>query len=262
MMAKSFENNKSETNNGHNVKRNKYFTFINKELMINLRTLNISINYLIVYIVVPILVLFINKLFNAMTPSSMGYRLIYAFNILLICLPMLASNALVATYYSSEGRAGYMKKTKPIYAFYPLFTKLIFNIIFSIPTVIITVAIFGTHSKIGFSSIVACSLAILFLHVGHMIHSAMLDIMNPQNEQYATTGITIDNPNENKSTVLAFILSAVYAVISYQLLYEAALANNLTMGFLKLLLISAIYLVSTVYMFLRRIKAYYYEIQG
>ena len=46
-----------------------------------------------------------------MTPSSMGYRLIYAFNVLLICLPMLASNALVATYYSSEGRAAYMKKT-------------------------------------------------------------------------------------------------------------------------------------------------------
>ena len=262
MMAKSFENNKSETNNGHNVKRSKYYTFINKELMINLRTLNISINYLIVYIAVPILILFINKMFNAMTPSTMGYRLIYAFNILLICLPMLASNALVATYYSSEGRAGYMKKTKPIQAFYPLLTKLVFNVVFSIPTIIITVAIFGVHTQIGILSIIICSFAILFLHVGHMIHSATLDIMNPQNEQYATTGMTIDNPNENKSTILAFIFAAIYAVISYQLLYEAVLANNLAMGFLKLLLISALYLGSTLYMFFKRIKAYYYEIQG
>ena len=65
-----------------------------------------------------------------MDTRQLGDLLIYTFNILLICLPLLASNALVATYYSREGRAGYMKKTKPIYAAYPLFTKLFFNVIF------------------------------------------------------------------------------------------------------------------------------------
>lgn len=262
MMSKTFETEKKETAVAKNKRRSKYFTFINKELVMNLRTLDISINYLLVYIIVPILILFINKLFNAMTPSSMGYRLIYAFNVLLICLPLLASNALVATYYSSEGRAAYMKKTKPMYALYPLFVKLVFNIIFSIPTVVITVIIFGSLTKIGVLSIVIFSFAVLFLHVGHMIQSAMLDIMNPQNEQYATTGQVVDNPNENKSTVLAFIFSLVYAVISYVLLYEASLSGNLALGFLKLMLISLLYLVSSLYMFTRRIKAYYYEIQG
>lgn len=262
MMAKSFETNKSENLTLKNKKRNKYMTFVNKELVINLRTLDISINYLIVYIVVPILILFINKLFNAMTPSSMGYRLIYAFNVLLICLPLLASNALVATYYSSEGRAAYMKKTKPMYALFPLFVKLVFNVLFSIPSVLVTVIIFGSLTKIGALSIIIFFFAVLFLHIGHMIQSAMFDIMNPQNEQYATTGQVVDNPNESKSTILAFIFSIVYAVISYQLLYEATLTGNLALGFLKLMLISLVYLASTIYMFTRRIKAYYYEIQG
>ena len=262
MMSKTFETEKKETAVAKNKRRSKYFTFINKELVMNLRTLDISINYLLVYIIVPILILFINKLFNAMTPSSMGYRLIYAFNVLLICLPLLASNALVATYYSSEGRAAYMKKTKPMYALCPLVVKLVFNIIFSIPTVVITVIIFGSLTKIGVLSIVIFSFAVLFLHVGHMIQSALLDIMNPQNEQYATTGQVVDNPTENKSTVLAFIFSLVYAVISYVLLYEASLSGNLALGFLKLMLISLLYLVSSLYMFTRRIKAYYYEIQG
>lgn len=262
MMSKNFETEKNETVVAKNKKRSRYFTFINKELVINLRTLDISINYLIVYIVVPILILFINKLFNAMNPSSMGYRLIYAFNILLICLPLLASNALVATYYSSEGRAAYMKKTKPIYALYPLFIKIIFNIIFSIPSIVATVIIFGSLSKIGALAIIIFSFAVLFLHVGHMVHSAMLDIMNPQNEQYATTGQVVDNPNENKSTILAFIFSIVYALIAYILLYEASLTGSLVGGFVKLMLISLVYLTSTIYMFIRRVKAYYYEIQG
>ncbi len=262
MMAKSFETNKAEHKAGRNIKRNKYMTFINKELVINLRTLNISINYLIIYIIVPILILFINKMYNAMDLSQQGERFTYAFNVLLICLPMLASNALVATYYSSEGRAAYMKKTKPMYALYPLFVKLIFNILFSIPSIFVTVAIFGTHSNIGAWSILIFGFAILFLHVGHMIQSAMFDIMNPQNEQYATTGITIDNPNENKSTILAFILSLIYAVIAFKLLYEANLTGSLVGGFIKLMLISLVYLCSSIYMFTRRVKAYYYEIQG
>ena len=50
-----------------------------------------------------------------MDTREVGNLLIYTFNVLLICLPLLSSNALVATYYSREGRTGYMKKSKPIF---------------------------------------------------------------------------------------------------------------------------------------------------
>lgn len=218
-----------------------------------------------VYIIVPILILFLNAMYKAMDTRQLGDLLIYTFNILLICLPLLASNALVATYYSREGRAGYMKKTKPIYAAYPLFTKLVFNVIFSIPTVFVTCAIFGSSVSFSIGEIVILGFAILFLHLGHMIYSANLDIMNPQNEQYATTGGIIDNPNENKSTILAFILSAAYAIIAYKLLSEASLGSevgSVMLGLLKLMVISIAFFGSTLLMFIKRIKAFYYEIQG
>lgn len=263
MMSKNFEVNKKEDNNGENKKHNKYFTFINKEFKINLRTMDISINYLMVYIIVPILILFLNALYKAMDTKELGNMLIYTFNILLICLPLLASNSLVATYYSREGRAGYMKKAKPIYAFYPLLAKLFFNAIFSVPTVFITVSIFGASAGFNTIEIIILGFAVLFLHIGHMLWSAMLDVMNPQNEQYATTGVTVDNPNENRSIGLAFVISFIYAVCAYKLLSESSLYyNNLTIGSLKLLLISLALFISIFYLFIKRIKAYYYEIQG
>ncbi len=265
MMARNFENNKSNIINKKNVRRNKYATFIKKEFTINIRSIDISLNYLIIYIAIPIMILFLNALYHVMDTRQLGDLLIYTFNILLICLPLLASNALVATYYSKEGRAGYIKRTKPIYAFYPLFTKLFFNIIFSIPTVFITVAVFGRYSHFKVSEIIILGFAVLLLHLGHMIYSAMLDIMNPQNEQYATTGTDIDNPNENKSTMLAFIISALYAVIAYKLLSEATIGgadSSLVPGLLKLLLISALYCGSTSFLFTKRIRAFYYELQG
>lgn len=265
MMAKSFEINKKTGVTGKNRTQNKYITFIDKEFKINIRTLSISVNYLMVYIIVPILILFLNTMYEAMDTRVLGDMLIYTFNILMICLPLLASNALVATYFSREGRAGYIKKTKPVMAIYPLAVKLFFNILFSIPTVFVTVWIFGKSVSFSALEIVFLGFAILFVHLGHMVYSATLDIMNPQNEQYATTGNDIDNPNENKSTILAFILSAVFALIAYVFLSEANLASatgSVTTGLLKLLIIGLIYFASMAIMFVKHIKAYYYEIQG
>lgn len=263
MMSKNFEMNKSIHHHKTNKKKNKYFTFINKEFLINLRTIDVSINYLIVYIVVPIMILLLNKLYAAMETKQLGDNLIYAFNVLLICLPILASNSLVATYYSREGRAGYMKKVKPIFAAYPLMAKLFYNMLFSIPSIFITSYIFGSLKNIGTNNIIIFGFAILFLHYAHMIWSAMLDIMNPQNEQYATTGMEVDNPNENKSTIVAFIISFIYAVISYKFLSESNLYHSsLTVGMEKLLLISIIAFISMVILFVKRIKAFYYDMQG
>lgn len=265
MMAKSFETDKKAGIIKPNHRQNKYLTFIDKEFKINIRTINISINYLIIYIIVPILILFLNTMYKAMNTRILGDMLIYTFNILLICLPLLASNALVATYYSREGRAGYIKKTKPISAVYPLIAKLFFNILFSIPTVFITTVIFGKSVTFGAIEIIMLGFAILFLHLGHMFYSASLDIMNPQNEQYATTGTNTDNPNENKSTLFAFILAIVFAFMSYVFLSEAHLSSatgSVAGGVLKLMLITLLYFVSMIILFLRQIKAFYYEIQG
>lgn len=265
MMSKNFEIKKNKIEAKENKKRGKYATFIHKEFTINIRTMNISVNYLIVYIIVPILILFLNAMYKAMDTRRLGDLLIYAFNILLICLPFLASNALVATYYSHEGRTGYLKKTKPIYALYPLITKMFFNAVFSVPAIFITVIVFGVSVKFSIIQMIIMGFAILLLHLGHMIFSAMLDIMNPQNEQYATTGETFDNPNENKSTIYAFVISFVYALIAYKLLSESSIGgdiSDLTFGMIKLLIISLGYLGCTLMMFIKRIKAFYYEIQG
>lgn len=263
MIAKNMENNKSTVENKSNKKRNRYITFIHKEFLINLRSIDITINYLLVYIIVPILIFLLNKLYQAMDTRWLGNLLIYTFNVLLICLPLLASNSLVATYYSKEGRAAYIKKTKPINALYPLMSKLIFNMVFSIPSVVVSVFIFGKLNNLEIKDSIILSCAILLLHYGHMIWSAMLDIMNPQNEQYATTGEVVDNPNENKSTILAFVISILYAICAYKLLLESNLGtNDLTLGFMKMLIISCILFFGVMLLFIKRIKAYYYDMQG
>ena len=267
MMAKNFEMNKSLSVKHKNHQHGKYLTFVNKELKINLRTLSISVNYLMVYIITPILVLLLNTLYKAMETNYRGDVLKCTFNFLIMCLPMLASNAMVATYYSREGRAGYLKRTKPIDALYPLFAKLVFNTIFAIPSIFASAFIFGM--TVGFSIkyclLIGCG--VLFIHLGHMIWSATLDIMNPMNEQYATTGVTIDNPNENKATLLAFVVSFAYAFLAFFFFYEAGkgasnlVANDFGSGVVRVALIGLVFMAALIYLFVAKVRAYYYDFE-
>lgn len=261
MLSKSFEFDKYVFDTEQkNIVRKPFVTFANKEFRINFRSIEFSGNYFIVYIIIPILILLLNNLFAAMNTKLSGEIMTYAFNILLILLPLLASNSMIATLYSKEGRAGYIKKTKPINPLGALVAKLLFNLVFSVISIIVSVAIFASFTKIGIVESIFLALAILLIQYGHIFYSATLDIMNPQNEQYATIGDEISNPNENKSTLVAFIMSFAIAFISYVFLNESySSSGSFIFGSVKIFILSLFIFGSLLLMFLLKIKAYYYE---
>ena len=114
--------------------------------------------------------------------------------------------------------------------------------------------IFGIFAKLSIWQIIMCILFIYGLYAGHLFWSAEMDIMNPQNEQYATSGNEETNPNETKSTVFAFIISALAAIISLLLFIE-----NVNVAWLKLMIISLVFCASRIYLYFDKIKLYYKE---
>lgn len=270
MMSKNFEFNK---NNSKVKKNKKYPTFLSfniKEFKVTFRTLEVSLNNILVFTTTPLLILILNKIFASMDRSIFGTYMSYAFNILIIVLPLLFSNGLVATLYSKEGRAGYIKKTKPVSPYKPLLAKLSFNIILAIPSVIASVCLFSKYIdtcvtqypddfvRLGVGNTVILIIAILLLYYAHLFYSATLDIMNPLNELYATSGSDVSSENENRSMVVAFILSAVFTLFAFILFNEATYTtNSLLVVCSKLLFISALLAIYFITTFFLKIKAYY-----
>ncbi len=261
MMQKSFEHSKKQIDKQKlNKKHGKYSTFVIKELRIQLRSISEMISTISVYIAVPVMIFFLNKIFSAINTNVTGDNMSRAFNVLIMLLPLLASNGVVAKSFSIEGRAGYIKKTKPINLIFPLSSKLLINLVLSIPSVLASVLVFNSFNNLPAHCVVMMFFALLFIHYGHMFWSATLDIMNPQNEQYATTGETINNKNENVSTLVAFIGSMALAFFSYILFDESITAyQNLNMAFIKILLIGIAVFVLSLLMFIWKVKAFYYE---
>ena len=78
--------------------------------------------------------------------------------------------------------------------------------------------------------------------------------MNPQHDQFATVGMNFNNPNELKSTVAAFLLSALFAVVLFFLLSEGQ-----SKAVTKVMLVSAAFLAVRAALYFVRIKLYYTE---
>ena len=243
-----------------NVKHKKYITFANKEFKLSFRDFDISGSYLAIYIIVPVLLFFMDRVFSAISTSLRGNNIAFAINVLLTILPLLASNSTIATLYSKEGRTAYVTKTNPVNPFVPLVSKLLFNLLFSIPSIVACAIIFANFSDLGIGIALLFSLAVLLIQYAHIFFCAAQDLMNPQNEVYATTGSDFNNPNETKATIAAFIASIAIALIFYFMLTESyVLHGNYLSAFIRLLIIAIILFAGFLYLFIAKIKAFYYE---
>ncbi|MDD4291807.1 MAG: hypothetical protein PHX51_06220 [Clostridia bacterium] len=257
MMSSSFEYEKKRIQSKGNHRHSKYFAFIQKEYRTFSRDTGLVANFLGVYLAMPILILLLNQIYSALNTKLQGDYMTYAFNLLMILLPVLSSNSIVATLYSREGRAGYIKKTKPVKYAFPLTAKLIITIVMSSISIIAAMAIFQGYCRFEFTAIAPLTVGIVAVQVAHLFYCASCDIMNPQNEQYSTTGDTINNPNETRATIIAFLISVVIAGFSFKLFSESD--GVLQIPCIKLMAIGLVLLALSVWIYYLKIKVYYLE---
>ncbi len=255
MMSKSFEFEKKRSRRElPNVKRSPMWSRIRKEFAVCLRSDDVIYNFLAVYIAVPLLILLLNRIFAAMDTRLKGQMMVYAFNMLIILLPLMSSNSIVATLFSKEGSAGYMRKTEPSDYVLPLTSKLVFNLVASAVSIFASCMIFSVFAKINVWQTILVFLSLTGMQYGSIFFASTLDLMNPQNAQYSLVGNDINNPNETKTTVMAFISAGIYAIYSYKLFSE-----GIGSACVKLFLIGLAFFGAWLLLYVRKIQIYYSE---
>ena len=104
--------------------------------------------------------------------------------------------------------------------------------------------IIGVYGQMTFGESALFYFGVLFIFLSHLFVSASLDLMNPQNEQYATSGEVENNKNESVSTLIAFAGSLVIALFSFFLFRESAFATGGTFVSVLKLFLLAFYVIS------------------
>ena len=262
MMTKSIDYEKViENAHKNNHTHHQHTTFAFKEFKIQIRTLEISGTYVVTYVLIPVLILLLCKIFDAINTSMRGNMLSVMFIMLLIVLPLLASNTPLSSAYSREGHAGYLKKTKPIAPYTPMISKLLFNLFLSVPSILASMLIVGKFGKLDTGSVVLLAFSVLFLQYGHIFFSSTLDFTKPRNENYQTEGQGAKNPNETTSTVVAFLIAALFAFFVFFFFNEQVKAKAPTFiaASFRLFLIALTVFVSNAVLYFLKLKAFFME---
>lgn len=237
-----------------NHKVSPFFSMIKKDVILYFRDSGKLYSLLIIVVGLPIAILLLNKLYGAMDTRLTGAYMTIAFNILIILLFALSTNTSISYTYSSEGASGYLLRTIPIGYVKSLFSKLILNILLVSISIVVSVIIFSSFAGLKLFDTVCVCILIEGLYISHLFLSAELDIMTPMNSLFQTTGVVDNNPNVIKSSIWLFVLSGVFAFLTYFFITE-----NAGLVFIRLIIFMLIFLDLRVWLFINKARHYFKE---
>ena len=255
MISSPFEYRKNENiKKKKNKKRGAFTSSAVQQSKRIIRSSNLIYSILAVAIITPIAVFLQNKIIAAMDTKILGNYMGVTFNILIILLLTLSSNTTIASIYSREGNSAYLNKVNPVSYAVPLSGKLVLNAFINCVSIIVSTIIITLFADIGVGGTIMLALSLVLIYLAHLFWSAEMDIMNPQNQQYQTTGDSQKNPNETMSTIYAFLVSALFAFICFFLMQD-----DIRVVFVKLLFISTLFFVIRTWLYFTKVKLYYKE---
>lgn len=237
-----------------NSRKNSFVSSLSKELILDFRTPGYILSNYLLFIVTPLAILVLNSVFAAMKQSSDGQLYTIFFNALIIGMILCATNVSMASIYSREGSASYLLKASPTNYMKALATKLIIRAVIVTASLIFTIIVYSWKCSLSYVRFDLLFFSFLFIYLGHLLWSAELDYMNPQDRLYAEVGQesgNVTNPNETLSAVLTFLISIIFAALVY--FFEK---ESLVGGFTRIFFVGLIFFVSRLVLFVLKILGF------
>ena len=207
-----------------NKVRGPFRSALRKEIAIGMRSNSLIRLFSVLVVGMPSAIYLLNKLYAAMNTRLLGNQMTTCFTMVIMLLILVMCNIDVSTCYSRDGSSAYLNKVQPTSYGLLLFSKLVIPMAIGFVGVLFSTFIFSTFSTLPMYENVMLGVAVYAFYLMHMFHSAELDVMNPQYAQYATFNEQANNPNENKSGIMALILPLVVFVFGLLLSTQGGVA--------------------------------------
>ena len=237
-----------------NHKMNAFISTLFKDILVEFRTPGSILSNFLMFIVTPLAVLVLNSIFAAMKTSTDGEMYTIIFNVLIISMIICATNVAISSIYSREGSASYLLKITPTNLMKSLATKLIIRTAIVTASLIFTMFIYSSKCSLDHVRFDLLFFAFLFIYLGHLLWSAELDYMNPQDRLYAEVGQqqgNVSNPNETLSSILSLLIPIVFTAIVFFFYDE----NPIT-SFRKIFFVALLFFVARLILFVLKIVGY------
>ncbi len=237
-------------------KTSPFLSQIKKEFLLFLKDSEIAPSYTGMFVFMPLLLALICKIFMAMDLNSRGLSLVQVAMLLITLLIVLTMNGMVARMYSQEGGAFKVARTYPVKNGLLISSKIFIPALLGTSSIIVSYVIIANLREELFAENLLLGAGILCVYLGHLLYSASLDFTNPK----ASFGdVSFLSNNENRSIVMAFIISVLLGYLFYLFTQDSAIwidSIQMTSSF-KLLLIGVLYLSFNIVGYIRKIRYVY-----
>ena len=209
------------------------------------------------FVILPIFIGLMNKIFGAFKTTTFGDGLVNAFNILLILVISTASNTALARIYSREGDAFALTRSYPRSQISLLFSKIFLPTVLGCLSITASCVVYCALKEMSSTACVGLSIGLLGVYLGHSLFSAGLDF-STKTEQYADQDAT--SPAEVRSVVVGLLLAALMAVLFYFYCFDLRTWGSLSVhesAAMKILIIGVLFLIANIILFRSKVRYIY-----
>lgn len=197
-------------------KRSPFGSLLLKEVLCIFRSPGAVFEYFLFTLMMPFLVVAYDKLLMSITVNEAGTNMIAGSHVMVVAILALLSSVVSASTISRDGGSFYISKIIPVDYYTQMFAKLVFNAIFTIGALSVTMVISFTMYPVW--QIVLGTLAIMFTAIGHIAFSIDMDINNPTKNLQGNEDAAKLGKNTTKSIIYAlaigFILGAIVILMA------------------------------------------------
>ena len=247
---------KPKKNQNNKPSKNTFFTFVKKELILNLRNTQVFTSHLLYVISLPVLLYVINEVISALDINLNGIAIAFAVNLLIGLLFLTATNTMCASAITSEGSEFGLIKTAPSDTSKICYAKFSVNFMLSLIGIISSVIVLAFTSKFDGLTIFILFITFLFANTAHMFWALQNDVLHPHLTEFASSGNIRDNKNIGTCVLIGLVIAIIVAVIGYFCFQGMNVINML-----KLPLIAGLFFALRVYLFQINLKTYFNKIQ-
>ena len=219
-----------------------FLSQMKKEFLLYIKDSEIAPSYTGIFVAFPLLLALVSKIFMAMDLNKRGLSLVQVATLLISLLIVLSANGVIAKMYSQEGGAFKLARTYPIKDSSLLISKLIIPATLGTVSLIVSFSIIASLKSNLIIENLLLGLGILLIYWGHLLYSASLDFTNPRNP---FGDVSFLSSNENRSIILAFVLSFLLALLFYYFTQDPIvwIGNVQTTSSFKVSLIGLLYFI-------------------
>ncbi len=236
-------------------KRSVLSSLLLKEILCVFRSPGYVFEYFLFALLMPFITFSYDKLLMTTTVNQGGQNMIAGSHLMVVAILAMLSNIVSASTVSRDGGNFYITKIVPVNYFAQMGAKLLFNAIFTVTAVIVTM--FVSFFNFPVWQIILGSVAVIFASIGHIALSIEMDVKNPVLNFQGNEGGDALQKNTTISAIIGLLIGILMGVI----VMIMAFMNKPILPYIILIIASLIFCVRRVYVLILRIQLQYASIE-